>query len=100
MYFSILFLKINLCLYQSLIKPFLFKKEAEDAHDTAIELGQYVSQSPLLIDIAKFCYNYNNHSLERTIFGLNFPNPIGLAAGFDKNGLLPNAMQAFRFWVY
>lgn len=47
--------------------------------------------------VLRWLYSYNNKSLEREVFGLKFRNPIGMAAGFDKNGDIYNDLSNFGF---
>lgn len=84
-------------LYKNLVKPFLFKKDAEQAHELALSLSRKTSNSSFLASLASLAYGFNHRSLHRTYWGLDFPNPIGLAAGFDKNGETPLAIQALGF---
>lgn len=84
-------------IYKKAIKPFLFKKDAEKAHEWAIKLASMTNRSPFLQNLASQMFSYSDSGLEQTLFGLTFPNPIGLAAGFDKNGTTPIAMQALGF---
>ncbi len=84
-------------LYKNLVKPFLFKKDAEQAHELALSLSRKTSDSPLLTSLASLAYGFEHPSLKREYWGLRFPNPIGLAAGFDKNGETPLAIQALGF---
>lgn len=84
-------------LYKSLAKPFLFKKDAESAHELAVRLSSTTSNSTFLRAITSAVYGFDHKKLERDFLGLHFPNPIGLAAGFDKNGVSPKAMQALGF---
>tara|TARA_R110000868_G_scaffold1211_6_gene9416 strand:- start:7820 stop:8854 length:1035 start_codon:yes stop_codon:yes gene_type:complete len=84
-------------LYKSFVKPFLFKKDAESAHELAVHLSSKTSHSNILIGLAKIAYGFDDTRLKKEFFGLNFPNPVGLAAGFDKNGVTPKAMQALGF---
>jgi dihydroorotate dehydrogenase len=84
-------------IYQKLIKPILFQKDAEEAHELAIKLASKTSKSPLLQKLTSAIFKNSDSGLERELFGLSFPNPIGLAAGFDKNGTTPMAMQALGF---
>jgi dihydroorotate dehydrogenase len=84
-------------IYKTIAKPILFRKDAEDAHNSAINLSKTTSNSSLLRFAAKALYQYKSERLHRSYFGLNFPNPLGLAAGFDKNGTTPIAMQALGF---
>ncbi|MBA4292196.1 dihydroorotate dehydrogenase (quinone) [bacterium] len=74
-------------LYES-IRPLLFRCDAEKVHHvamTAIAKG-FMRGTP-----------YSNPCLEKTLFGVTFPNPVGLAAGFDKDGLALNHWQSFGF---
>ncbi|MEQ9090045.1 MAG: quinone-dependent dihydroorotate dehydrogenase [Balneola sp.] len=83
-------------LYKSLIKPLIFKKDAEQAHDLALKISSATNQSVILQNLASLLYGGRTY-LVREFWGLKFKNPIGLAAGFDKNGRTPKAMQALGF---
>lgn len=84
-------------IYKKLIKPILFSLEAEDAHNLAIRLASAVNQSVFLQNVVNTVFGLTGKNLERKLFGLTFPNPVGLAAGFDKNGVTLRAMQALGF---
>lgn len=84
-------------IYEKLIKPILFKKDAEQAHEWAINMASKTNHSPLLQELVSTVYASDDQGLERKLLGLTFSNPIGLAAGFDKNGTTPRAMQALGF---
>lgn len=92
-----LFRIIVLMIYKKLIRPLLFQQDAESAHELALKLASKTNRSPFLSELAKAFYGLETPKLEQKIFGLTFPNPIGLAAGFDKNGTTPKAMQALGF---
>ena len=83
--------------YKSLVKPILFRKDAESAHESAVNISAKTSSSAFLQHSARMLYGFEHHKLKREFFGLRFPNPVGLAAGFDKNGETPLAMQALGF---
>lgn len=83
--------------YSSLVKPLLFKLEAEQAHSTTHRFAEAASRSGLLKTLARSLYNYQSAKLSQQIWGLTFRNPIGLAAGFDKNGQIPEIMEALGF---
>lgn len=73
-----------------LIRPLLFRLDAEHAHTwslRAARLLQYTDSSVL-----DRLYSYHNDRLEQTLWGHTWPNPVGLAAGADKNGV------ALRYW--
>jgi len=83
--------------YKSLIKPILFNLDTERAHDIAIGCASFVNRSTALQHLLRWIYEFNVSTLEKKFWGLTFPNPVGLAAGFDKNGIAIHAMQALGF---
>ena len=83
-------------IYKSLLKPIIFQKDAEEAHDLALKISSATNTSPLLQELASILYG-GGKNVEKQFWGLNFRNPIGLAAGFDKNGTTPKAMEALGF---
>ncbi|WP_445665786.1 quinone-dependent dihydroorotate dehydrogenase [Fodinibius sp. AD559] len=84
-------------IYNSLVKSLLFKLDAEQAHSTIHRFAETASDSSALKALAKSLYNYQSAKLSQQIWGLTFRNPIGLAAGFDKNGQIPEIMEALGF---
>jgi dihydroorotate dehydrogenase len=78
-------------LYKNLIRPILFKMDPEISHHLTTEFLKILTNIP--ID-NKFCYN---PKFEKEICGLKFPNPLGLAAGFDKNANLIDVAHLFGF---
>src|ERR1700746_2386295 len=81
-------------LYERLVRPLLFSLDAETAHHLSIEL----LQRPSLFDPAlRALRSLQPSSKPKTVFGLTFPNPIGLAAGLDKNGVALPAWAALGF---
>ena len=83
-------------LYKHIVKPLVFKKDAEQAHDLALKISSLTNDSKILQTLASSIYG-SGKNLEQKFWGLTFKNPIGLAAGFDKNGTTPRAMQALGF---
>ncbi|WQY63250.1 quinone-dependent dihydroorotate dehydrogenase [Helicobacter pylori] len=81
----------------SLVKKYLFSLDAEDAHEKVCQILKTFSRSPFLCDLIHSQWGYQNPKLENDILGLNFPNPLGLAAGFDKNASMLRALTAFGF---
>ncbi len=84
-------------LYKPLVKPFLFRMSADQAHDWTIHTSSVLSNWTLATYLLRRVYGYEDPALRQQIHGLTFPNPIGLAAGFDKNGLTVPLMQALGF---
>ena len=80
-----------------LLKFFLFRIDPEKAH--YITMWWFMAALKILGVKALFkgIYRTEDPSLERTIAGMKFSNPVGLAAGFDKNGLFLNAMATLGF---
>ncbi len=84
-------------IYKSLVKPLLFQLDAERAHDAIQTFAETASRSSLLQSLIRSVYNFQSPKLNQEIWGFSFRNPIGLAAGFDKNGKLPTIMDALGF---
>jgi dihydroorotate dehydrogenase len=57
----------------------------------------FASHHPVLLKILEATNDYKTPTLERDVFGIHFPNPVGLAAGFDKNGIALPALAALGF---
>lgn len=74
-------------MYQ-LIKPFLFLFSPEKAHKITTRLLHVLLKLPLGKQIVRGMFNFVDQRLEKEVFGLHFKNPVGLAAGFDKNAEL------------
>jgi len=70
--------------------------DAEKAHHLTIQILKRTEQFPFLIELL-FGKPLKHASLEREVFGLKFPNPVGLAAGLDKNAEVVDAMAMLGF---
>ena len=80
--------------YERVLRPLLFSLEAETAHHfTIASLHRASHFNPALRALKRF----TPPSKPKTLFGLTFPNPIGLAAGLDKNGVALPAWEALGF---
>lgn len=75
----------------SLIRPLIFRFDAEKAHHLTISALKWRSETGFTPELAR------TSTLETMVAGLRFPNPIGLAAGFDKNAEVPDAMLGLGF---
>jgi len=80
----------------SLAKPLLFRLPPETAHDWTHTLLRGLQRTPLL-DYAGSHYVVDDERLETRAFGQSFPNPVGVAAGFDKNAEIPRALRSLGF---
>ncbi|MDH3269474.1 MAG: quinone-dependent dihydroorotate dehydrogenase, partial [Ignavibacteria bacterium] len=83
--------------YRFIIKPILFTISAEKAHHISISLFTFLTSAPLISSLIKFIFKYEHPHLAKEVFGIKFPNPVGLAAGFDKEGKYYKAMSALGF---
>lgn len=84
-------------MYKLLLKPFLFLFQPERAHHITFSLVRYSFYIPFLKQIVSAIYRINDKRLVRTVAGLKFPNPVGLAAGLDKNALLIDDWSSLGF---
>jgi dihydroorotate dehydrogenase len=73
-------------MYKTILKPLLFSFQPEKAHKITMQLFRLSLSLPFGKKIFKSLYTLEDKKLQRTLFGLNFDNPVGLAAGFDKDG--------------
>ncbi|MEM7104472.1 MAG: quinone-dependent dihydroorotate dehydrogenase [Bacteroidota bacterium] len=73
-------------MYKYLLKPIFFLFPPEKAHYLTIFIFKTALTIPGVRQIIRKLYTYKHPSLEREVFGLKFSNPVGLAAGFDKDG--------------
>lgn len=80
--------------YEKIVRPVLFSIDPETAHHFAIAFLRRVSQ----VDFAlRQLRRFQPAPKPKTVFGVNFPNPVGLAAGFDKDAVALPALAALGF---
>ncbi|MDN3669587.1 quinone-dependent dihydroorotate dehydrogenase [Echinicola jeungdonensis] len=84
-------------MYKSFLKPILFRKGPEKAHHFTFSLTKLTFNLPLVKNFIKGAYSFDHPQLEKEVFGLKFKNPIGLAAGFDKDAKLIDEMAMLGF---
>lgn len=84
-------------LYRLFLKPILFSLDPERAHHLTTTLLQWTLKIPLVSHVFRARYAWNAPKLEKKVMGLTFKNPIGLAAGFDKDGKHYGDMAALGF---
>ena len=84
-------------MYKFLIKPILFLFDPEWVHHTVFYLLKVVHRIPGMGTMIRDIYHVKDQRLERKLFGLTFPNPVGLAAGFDKDANLYQELSNFGF---
>ena len=84
-------------MYRRIIKPILFSLTIERAHHVALLLLRIIGLIPGGRWFLRKCYTVRHPALEREVFGVKFANPIGLAAGFDRNGEAYRELAALGF---
>lgn len=84
-------------MYKLLLRPLFFAFDPEKIHHFTFNLIQFTSKIPGFKALFRSLYVLNDKRLERQLFGLTFKNPVGLAAGFDKNAVLYNELANFGF---
>ncbi len=84
-------------MYKSIIRPFLFNFDPEDIHHVTFSAIKLLYKLPFTKSIARSKFVIENPRLVREVFGLKFKNPVGLAAGFDKNAVLFDELSNYGF---
>ncbi|WP_299053253.1 quinone-dependent dihydroorotate dehydrogenase [uncultured Polaribacter sp.] len=84
-------------MYKLIVRPIFFLFDPEKIHYFTFSLIKTLCKIPFLPSIFKKLYVLEDKKLERKLFGLTFKNPVGLAAGFDKNAVLFNELTNFGF---
>jgi len=84
-------------LYKKIARPFFFLFDPELMHNVFIRVGSILGSNPITKFLTAVAFNYQNKSLQQTILGMKFRSPVGLAAGFDKNGEMISIMEDVGF---
>ena len=72
-------------MYTHIIRPILFLFSPEKAHRITMKLIHILGNDPLIRQVFKACFSIKTPTLERELFGIKFKNPVGIAAGLDKD---------------
>lgn len=84
-------------MYKLLIRPILFWFDPEEVHYFSFSFIKFISKIPLVSKLFRWIYEVKDSRLEREVFGLKFKNPVGLAAGFDKDAKCYQELSNFGF---
>ena len=84
-------------MYKLLIRPILFWFDPEEVHHFSFGFIKFISKIPFVSNVLKSIYDVKDIRLEREVFGLKFKNPVGLAAGFDKDAKCYQELSNFGF---
>jgi dihydroorotate dehydrogenase len=88
---------LNRFLYKAFFRPIFFQFDPETVHGLMIGAGKFLGSNFLTRNLVAFLFSYSNEKLEQKILGIKFSNPIGLAAGFDKDGVLTDILPSVGF---
>ncbi len=84
-------------MYKAIIRPILFKQDPEKIHHLVCNTLKNAHKIPGVKGLLKSMYKVSDKRLEKNVFGITFPNPVGLAAGFDKDALMINELDSLGF---
>ncbi|MFZ1805865.1 MAG: quinone-dependent dihydroorotate dehydrogenase [Cyclobacteriaceae bacterium] len=84
-------------MYKLLVRPFLFLFDPEAIHHFVFNVLSLKGKIPGFRPLLRALFEFKNPQLEKELLGLKFPNPIGLAAGFDKDAKLIDELACFGF---
>ena len=84
-------------MYKSFIRPLLFRFDPEKVHHFSFTFIRFINKIPFVSSIIRSNYFIEDKRLETEVFGLKFKNPVGLAAGFDKDAKLYKELSNFGF---
>ena len=84
-------------MYKAIIRPLLFCFDPEKIHHFVFKSLKVLHSIPGVPALSRAFYKVNDDRLKRTVFGLEFDNPVGLAAGFDKEAKLYNELANLGF---
>ncbi len=84
-------------LYRRLLKPIFFRQDPETIHDRMTRFGAWLGGHAITRGLTRAMFSYHHPMLRQTIAGLTWPGPVGLAAGFDKEGKLIKILPAVGF---
>ncbi len=84
-------------MYKHILKPILFRFQPERAHKIIFQALGIFGKIPFFRSIIRLIYKKESPTLHRTLWGIDFPNPVGVAGGLDKNCERYNELSDFGF---
>jgi dihydroorotate dehydrogenase len=79
-------------LYRTVMRPWLFQADPEAAHERTLQLASWLGRWRVGRETAETLFVIEDRRLRQSVFGVDFPNPVGLGAGYDKNAV------GLEFW--
>src|SRR3989344_2821327 len=83
--------------YRHIIKPLLFVLDPEFVHDTITNIGVVLGKFAFLRQLTRRLFTFSDPCLSQDVWGITFKNPVGLAAGFDKDANLVQILPSVGF---
>ncbi|MFQ5493690.1 MAG: quinone-dependent dihydroorotate dehydrogenase [Candidatus Dojkabacteria bacterium] len=83
--------------YKRILKPILFLGDPEKIHDGFLKIGGFLGGNPIGRKFLRDIFFYKHLSLKQNIHGIDFQNPVGLSAGFDKDGKIVPILEQIGF---
>lgn len=83
--------------YQQVLKRIYFTIDPERVHDAMTNVGKILGRCAITRALTKVLFFYSNAKLKQVVAGIAFKNPVGLAAGFDKDAFLTDIMGSVGF---
>jgi dihydroorotate dehydrogenase len=84
-------------MYESILKPILFRFDPEDVHDFFIASGEWAGKSAVLRKIFALSYGYRGPDISKVVDGIRYKTPALLSAGFDYNARLTRILSSFSY---
>jgi dihydroorotate dehydrogenase len=84
-------------LYSGVVRKILFRFDPEKVHHFTFGLIKFIFKIPVVGALTRLAFRNKDQRLEKTVMGIKFPNPVGLAAGLDKNAILYKELSALGF---
>ncbi|MFA7309893.1 MAG: quinone-dependent dihydroorotate dehydrogenase [Candidatus Paceibacterota bacterium] len=79
------------------LTPLIFLSDSEPAHDLVLDVSEFLGKVPGVPPLMRACFRISDPSLRTTVAGIEFDNPIGLAAGFDHEAQMPRIVDGLGF---
>ncbi|MDP2947106.1 MAG: dihydroorotate dehydrogenase (quinone), partial [Nanoarchaeota archaeon] len=79
------------------LRPAIFRFDPEDCHNAVLGMGRLTQKIPGACELLKKVFEYSDPRLECEVDGVRYKNPVGLAAGFDKNGKICEFIESLGF---
>ncbi len=83
--------------YTRVLRPIYFMSDPESVHKRFIKTGAFLGSNRFTKSVTSLLFSYQNKRLEQKLMGMRFRNPIGLSAGFDKDGVAASIMEDVGF---